>query len=154
MNSAERGNEEAERGVQEGSAGRGGETGSKTGGRGVARVLEEGREAAPGREAAALARLTRAVERLVERLAVDSAPVAVTKARAARELEVSTKTIDRMCRAGELKTTLVRGMMRIPFAEVLRVAHVAPPLRAESRVEKFNARQAAEATRAALRKAR
>lgn len=105
-------------------------------------------------DTAQIARLAAALERLLERLAVDSAPVAVTKARAARELEVSTKTIDRMCRSGELKTTLVRGMPRIPFTELLRLTTVPEVKRAETRIEKFNARAEAEAGRALLRRVR
>lgn len=101
-----------------------------------------------------LARLARAIERLEQRLAVDSAPVAVTKARAARELELSTKTIGRMVRDGELQVVMIRGRPRIPFSELLRVAHVAAPQRSETRIEKFNARAVAQAGRAALRTVR
>lgn len=99
-------------------------------------------------------RQSAAIERLMERLAVDSAPVAVTKARAARELEVSVKTIDRMAREGELRIVLVRGMPRIPFSELLRVAKPKEGKREPTRVEKFNARTEAQEARSALRRLR
>lgn len=156
MNSAEHRNEGGEAGgVEEGSAGRCGTSGSVGGQQGLAGLLEEDAAAvAPKGEAVQVGRLAKAIERLLQRLAVDSAPVAVTKARAARELEVSVKTIGRMVRDGELSVITIRGRPRIPFSELLRVARVAPPQRSETRIEKFNARAAAEATRAALRRAR
>ena len=96
-------------------------------------------------------RLTRALERALERLNAHSTPVAVTKSRAADELDVSVKTIERMCRDGQLKTTLVRGMTRIPFTELMRVAALPVSQRPEMRVEKFNARLEAQAARLARR---
>jgi excisionase family DNA binding protein len=103
---------------------------------------------------AKLERLVRAVERLDERLAVDSAPVAVTKARAARELEVSTKTIERMVRQGQLSVVVVRGRPRIPFAELLRIAKPPESAPRPTRLMKFDARQEAQTGRQALRRLR
>jgi hypothetical protein len=96
-------------------------------------------------------RLTAALERALERLNENAAPVAVSKTRAARELDVSTKTIERMTKTGELRTVTVRGMARIPFAELLRVASSPESKREPTRVEKFNARLEAQSIRAARR---
>jgi hypothetical protein len=93
------------------------------------------------------------LEKLLQRLATDSAPVAVTKARAARELEVDPKTIGRMVRDGQLGVVLVRSRPRIPFAELLRVAALPEREKRLTRVEKFNARAEAERARQ-LRRAR
>lgn len=100
---------------------------------------------------AAIARHSLLLERLLQRMAVDSAPVVVTKTRAARELELSPRTIHRMVRDGELSVVMVRGRPRIPFSEVLRVGAIGPKKPAPTRVEKFSARQEAQDGRAALR---
>lgn len=102
---------------------------------------------------ATVARLTTALERALERLADNSTPVCVTKARAAVELGVSDKTISRMVRDGELSVVLVRGRPRIPFADLLRVGTPKGVRREPTRIEKFNARAEAERARA-LRRAR
>jgi len=98
-------------------------------------------------------RLTDALERALERLNENAAPVAVSKTRAARELDVSTKTIERMTKSGELKTVTVRGMVRIPFAELLRISSAPESKRAPTRIEKFNARLEAQSIRQ-MRRAR
>lgn len=93
------------------------------------------------------------LEKVLQRLATDSAPVAVTKTRAARELEVNPRTISRMVRDGQLGCVSIRGRPRIPFSEVLRVAALPEREKRVTRIEKFNARAEAERARL-MRRAR
>lgn len=82
-------------------------------------------------------------------------PVTMTRTRAARELGVSVKTVERMIRDGSLHLTKERiGSKRmVPLSEVLRLAAVAgrePP----KKVAAYNARAEAQAGREMLRRAR
>lgn len=96
---------------------------------------------------ATVERFAKALERALERLENDATPVCVTKARAARELDVSEKTIDRMVRDRELSVVVVRGRPRIPFADLVRVGTPRSTQREATPVTKATARAAAEAVR-------
>lgn len=74
-----------------------------------------------GELARRIERQSKALEALLERMTAATLPLTMSKVRAARELDVSVSTLDRLIRRGHIKLT-AHG--KVPASELLRYAAV------------------------------
>lgn len=83
--------------------------------------MSEPRAVTVGELARRIDRQSKALEAILERMTAASLPLIMSKTRAARELDVSVTTLDRLVRRGIIKLTK-HG--KVPASELLRYAAV------------------------------
>lgn len=95
-----------------------------------------------------LERIARSIEVLTEQISGAALPLAMSKVRAARELDVSVTTLTRLIRRGELR---LNKAGKVPASELLRYAAAEGRAPLVSKQERYDARAVAQSIRENLK---